>query len=72
MSNKKQSSVEYAVEKLEKLISPGNQIIISLILEQAKAMHNDEIAKAYDDAIMKGRQEDGNEYYNETYGGDNE
>jgi hypothetical protein len=32
-------------------------------------MEKEQIEKAYDDAIMKGRQEDGEQYYNETYGG---
>jgi hypothetical protein len=31
-------------------------------------MFEEQIEKAYDDAIMKGRQEDGEQYYNETYG----
>jgi hypothetical protein len=37
--------------------------------EQAKEMEKDIIEKAYDDAIMKGRQEDGEQYYEQTYGG---
>jgi hypothetical protein len=39
------------------------------ILEQAKEMEKEKIEKAYDDAIMKGRQEDGEQYYEQTYGG---
>jgi hypothetical protein len=37
--------------------------------EQAKEMEKERIEKAYDDAIMKGRQEDGEQYYEKTYGG---
>jgi hypothetical protein len=37
--------------------------------QQAKEMEKEQIAKAYDDAIMKGRQEDGEQYYEQTYGG---
>ena len=73
MNNKKQSSIDYAVEKLEKLIPPGNQIIIHLILEQAKAMHKEEISNAFsyfgDEYVDEKHCE---EYYNETYGGNNE
>ena len=36
--------------------------------EQAKAMHKEEIEEAYDDAIMKGRHQDGYEYYEQTFG----
>jgi hypothetical protein len=38
MSDKKQTAVEFAVEKLEKFIPSGNQLIIHIILEQAKEM----------------------------------
>jgi hypothetical protein len=34
---------------------------------QAKAMFQEQIENTYDDGIMKGRQEDGQEYYNETF-----
>ena len=78
MSNKKQSSIEWLLQELtydngfgQRCISFTETVDLTPYFEQAKAMHNDEIAKAYDDAIMKGRQEDGNEYYNETYGGNN-
>jgi ribosome-binding protein aMBF1 (putative translation factor) len=37
--------------------------------KQAKAMHKEEIEQTYDDAIMKGRHQDGMEYYNEKFGG---
>jgi hypothetical protein len=38
-------------------------------IREAKEIERKKIEKAYDDAIMKGRQEDGEQYYNETYGG---
>ena len=80
MSDKKQSSIEWLANQSYELFeqySEGNFDRINLnklmlkATEQAKAMHKEEITKTYDDAIMKGRQEDGNEYYNETYGGNN-
>jgi hypothetical protein len=65
MSNNKQSSVEWlAKELLEKYHLKIDEY---KEFKQAKAMHKEEIEEAYDDAIMKGRQEDGNEYYTETY-----
>jgi len=36
-------------------------------IEQAKEMEREQIIDAYDNAIMKGRQEDGEQYYNETF-----
>ena len=76
MSNKKQSSVEYAVEKLEKLIPHGNQIIISLILEQVKAMHKNEIIEAWENGNHKEMRGGkylkplSSQYYKETFNSD--
>jgi hypothetical protein len=77
----KQSSVEYAVDKLEKLIPPGNQMIIRIILEQAKAMEKEQIIDAYEigfaDAWDDAKYDDepkyagSEQYYNQTYGGKN-
>jgi hypothetical protein len=39
------------------------------LYNQAKEMEKEIIEKTYDDAIMKGRQEDGEQYYEQTYGG---
>jgi hypothetical protein len=65
----KQSSIEFAVTSLEKLIPSGNQLTIGAILEQAKAMHKDEIENAYWDGGQwvptSGSQCE--EYYNETF-----
>ena len=71
MSNKKQSSIDWLEQEFVKLeATVGVHSVMYELIEQAKAMHKKEIAKAYDDAIMKGRQEDGNEYYNETFNSD--
>lgn len=79
MSNKKQTSIDYAVEKLEKLIPPGNQIIIHLIFEQAKAMHKEQTKKHFNNGYANGSDNWGDgsgktaeQYYNETFGGNNE
>ena len=68
MSTKKQSSIDWLHDNLTKVWYDVNSS--KDLLKQAKAMHKEEVAKAYDDAIMKGRQEDGNEYYNETFNSD--
>ena len=64
-----QSSIEFAVTSLEKLIPSGNELVIGAILLQAKAMHKEEIENAYWDGgqqvPMRGSQCE--EYYNETF-----
>lgn len=71
MSNKKQSSVEWLIENAENFC--GNLLAPSII-EKAKAMHKEEIKEAYDAVIIDENVEllDGKEYYNETFGGNNE
>jgi hypothetical protein len=67
----KQSSIEFAVTSLEKLIPSGNQLAIAAILLQAKAMHKDEI----ENAVKQGWDYNeeglvqwmGEKYYNETF-----
>ena len=50
MSDKKETAVEFAVEKLEKFIPSGNQLIIHIILEQAKEMESKKQQK-YDEMV---------------------
>ena len=85
MSNNKQSSVEMIEEFL---LSHCNPTICNvewsdfkLMLEQAKAMHKEEHGKTWDDAMENMKARGGNdmrawtdfdEYYNETFGGNNE
>lgn len=68
MSDKKQSSIEWLLKKiwLEYRLIPNDDII-----EQAKAMHKEEIANAWNDGHSEG-MEGGycttyEEYYNETF-----
>jgi hypothetical protein len=77
MSNNKQSSVEWLVKELNQKIDyiPMRQWDeIKEVIEQAKAMHKEEIEQAY----QKGYNDadfsyyDPEHYYNETYGGNNE
>lgn len=67
---KQQTAVEFAVEKLEKLIPSGNQIAIYAILEQAKEIEKEQIEDAYKNGWDTG--EFGMDcweeiYYKETY-----
>lgn len=77
MSNNKQSSVEFLIEKLFNSGVDTTRFIKEI--QQAKAMHKEEIKIAYmEGAFEKMRHFDGKEpmipteYYNETYGGNNE
>ena len=81
---KKQSSVEWLVEQFKKDLNLRLRgFNIDKALEQAKAMHKEEIM----DAIIESEKEDysnaevyppefvlrkAEQYYNETFGGDNE
>ena len=71
---KKQSSIDYFFEEVVKwntrpwlYASDGG---LEGIREKAKAMHKDEIVDAYSEALYDHRQEDGEQYYNETFGGE--
>ena len=65
-NQKEQTTVEWIEQEMLK-----GDLSMKQILEQAKKMFMEQIEKTYDDGIMKGRQEDGQQYYTETYGGDN-
>lgn len=72
---KKQTAVEFAVEKLEKLIPSGNQLVIGAILEKAIKMEKEQIINAYNKNLTgfnKLEQEESGlnwaeDYYNETF-----
>jgi len=72
MSNNKQSSVEFILNNIHLKDSLKWQDII----EQAKAMHNKEIEKAFDNGVNAyydiNSPSNWEQYYNETYGGNNE
>lgn len=72
----KQTAVEYAVEKLEKFIPSGNQIVIAIILEESKRMEKQQIIDArLDGCISYSGTEvalisdvlDTEQYYNEQF-----
>ena len=80
MSNNKQSSVEWLVDRIK------NQhlypfISLNELEKQAKAMHKEEITKAFDfgdynidlpDGTWEQKYKSPEQYYNETFGGNNE
>ena len=78
MSNNKQSSVEWLYNKMYE--HRGNITIEEY--EQAKAMHKEEIIKSMSFAFIDGAKigainyespfTDWEQYYNETYGGNND
>jgi hypothetical protein len=82
MSNKKQNSLEWYIEETFKLsvkferqeISQEEYTLgYSNLLQQAKAMHKEEITDAY--RISPNNEiwsNSGIDYYNETFGGNNE
>lgn len=73
---KQQTAVEWIAEKMEKLIPPGNQIAIYIMLEQAKQMEKEQHQETFKQSRQAKIFEDGmppvwesfEQYYNETYG----
>ena len=67
MSNNKQSSVEWLIEQFEESYSYINEIFKETI-EQAKAMHKEEVCQFVSDYLDDGQDMTAEEYYEETYG----
>ena len=70
----KQSSIEFAVTSLEKLIPSGNDLVVGAILLQAKAVHKDELQNTWEDSRVEdmgddyiGKTKSFDDYYNETF-----
>ena len=82
MSNNKQSSsVEWLLSFIEPSLTQEQKHFFSMVIEQAKAMHKEEIEKVAEDwwnegaGYMYDGQREYNsfeQYYNETFGGNNE
>jgi hypothetical protein len=83
MSNNKQSSVEWLVNRIKHLIPDdiGSQLFLKSQQSKAKAMHKEEIEKAFyqgaDDesnehGIMYLDMNEAETYYTKTFGGNNE
>lgn len=81
MNNNKQSSIECYIIEIHNIeiqsrlgeISPIEyDAKLIKIEEQSKAMHKVEIVNAVDGFPIHARHMDGEEYYNETFGGSND
>jgi hypothetical protein len=66
----KQTAVEWLVDKLNEL--EFDLRLIPNHIEQAKAMEKEQIVDAVDGFPLDKRHLDGEKYYNETYGGQDE
>ena len=69
MSNKKQSSIEWLEWQINLGLSERGLISA---FKQAKAMHKEEIKDAWLDGEWWDSEKDGEQYYNETFGGNDE
>jgi hypothetical protein len=77
MSNKKQSSIElFAIALYEGGYLQGNGDEINELLEQHKAIHEEEIENAFDIGVNAyydlNSPSNREQYYNEKFGGNNE
>ena len=75
MSNNKQSSVEWLFDQLEKHYVKTD-LKNTVVYQQAVAMHKEEIRKVWDNAaidfIYGNKFKNFDDYYNETFGGNND
>jgi hypothetical protein len=72
MSNNKQSSVRWIVEELEKFeLGKSEFYSKTAIINHADRMHKEEIVQAYNDGCYYGKDCWQEDYYNETFGGNN-
>ena len=75
---KKQTAVEYLVEQLFKTRNNTTEVKemdINSIIDQAKQMGKEQIEDAHEIGYINGgnhKSVNGEQYYNETYGGNNE
>ena len=84
MENKKQSSIDWLVEEINKQKAWADPSNLEPIIQQAKAMHKEEIVNTWTEATapheiglsdttyILAQIKKAEQYYNETFGGDNE
>ena len=74
MSKKIESSVDWLISCIteDQMVKAKSLNEWLEIFEQAKAMHKEEIETAWYDGISGGECGSREQYYNETFGGDNE
>lgn len=64
------TAVEFAVEKLSKFIPSGNQLVIHIILEQAKELEKQQIIDAIAESNKSNNRNvslNPDQYYKETF-----
>lgn len=70
MSNKKQSSIDWLAQEIDNMISfidVETSINFKRIVEQAKAMHKEEIIETWYESKLLSDYISGNQYYNKTF-----
>lgn len=75
MSNNKQSSVEWLWSFVEPSLTDAQKYFFSMIIEEAKAMNKEQhrqTANVVRQAIFDLNYSSFDDYYNETFGGNNE
>ena len=72
MSNNKQSSVDLFYQAIKMHLTPNQIMHLEQIYPEAKAMHKEEIRKAYCYGEHYKDTKLTTDYYNETFGGKNE
>ena len=71
MSNDKQSSIDWLLSFIEPSLTPEQKHFFSMVIEQAKAMNKEQhrqTANVVRQAIFDLNYSSFDEYYNETYG----
>ena len=72
MSNNKQSSVEWLWSVVEPSLTYAQKHFFSNVIEQAKAMHKEEIIEAWIATDNELQRIVAEQYYNEIFGGNND
>ena len=67
----KQGCVDWLVEEINKQKAWADPLKLEPIIEQAKAMHKEEIGRAYHEGLIDGMNCTPKDYYKETFGGNN-
>jgi hypothetical protein len=68
-NNKQQTAVEWLLNAIETKNGEEFSSYYSEFIEQAKEMEKEQIVDAYDYGSLRSGCEEGEQYYNETYGG---
>jgi hypothetical protein len=67
----KQTAVEWLITEVKKFNTIITREYMLMLFDQAKQMEKEQIIEAYYEGKEYGFKEQGEQYYNETYGGEN-